>query len=338
MAQFAIYKIKFEKSNEINTQNQNINPDESLEQSRELFKSLFCEDNKLGLFDAQGGENIRNYIWRQENKEVYLVRLHRSQIKNLIKLKENPRGGAPDCIEYQEKSNPYCYVIFDNRNNRGQVAVEKSSVWGNNPDNPGIILQDYLSELMSYNHRINVAFQPKLQPTRIWDYYKQLIEKGDRLLSVTFEIDNPDKVKNFDQSQDIAMSDAIKHMTNTVKATGALKAVFKLFANQSEDLNFNQRVEDFENMVQICGTQAYHLILNFKKHKAYRCDEKVQALIKLNRDVIEEYQKGQKVIDEANEEKQEYALIQWLDYVYEETKNFEDAEKIHKKRKRGNKK
>ena len=61
-------------------------------------------------------------------------------------------------------------------------------------------------------------------------------------------------------------------------------------------------------------------------------------MIKLNRDVIEEYQKGQKVIDEANEEKQEYALIQWLDYVYEETKNFEDAEKIHKKRKRGNKK
>ena len=338
MAQFAIYKIKFEKSNEINTQNQNINPDESLEKSRELFKSLFCEDNKLGLFDAQGGENIRNYIWRQENKEVYLVRLHRSQIKNLIKLKENPRGGAPDCIEYQEKSNPYCYVIFDNRNNRGQVAVEKSSVWGNNPDNPGIILQEYLSELMSYNHRINVAFQPKLQPTRIWDYYKQLIAKGDRLLSVTFEIDNPDKVKNFDQSQDFAMSDAIKHMTNTVKSTGALKAIFKLFANQSEDLNFDQRVEDFENMVQICGTQAYHLILNFKKHKAYRCDEKVHALIKLNRDVIEEYQKGQKVIDEANEEKQEYALIQWLDYVYEETKNFEDAEKIHKTRKRGNKK
>ena len=338
MAQFAIYKIKFEKSNELNTYNQDINPDESLDHARELFASMFHETSTLGLFDLQGGEHFNNYIWRQDDKEVYLIRLHKSQIKSLVKLEENPEGGAPECIEKQEESNPYCYVIFDNRDNRGQVAVEKSSVWGNNPDNPGVILQDYLSALMTQHFRLKVSFLPKMQPTRIWDYYRQLISKGDVLQSVTFEIDNPDKIKEFDKSQEIEISDAINRMTETVKATGALKGVFKLFADNASPFQFDQKVEDFKNMVRICGTQAYHLVLNFKNHKAYRCDEKVHALIKLNRDPIEEYQKGAKVIDDTTEEKQEYALVQWLDYVYAETKNFEDAAEIHRKRKGRHKK
>ena len=62
MAQFAIYKIKFEKSNELNTYNQDINPDESLANARELFASMFHETSTLGLFDLQGGEHFNNYI------------------------------------------------------------------------------------------------------------------------------------------------------------------------------------------------------------------------------------------------------------------------------------
>jgi hypothetical protein len=134
------------------------------------------------------------------------------------------------------------------------------------------------------------------------------------------------------------ISDAINHMTDTVKATGALRGVFKLFADNSSPFEFDQKVEDFKNMVRICGTKAYHLVLNFKNHKAYRCDEKVHAFIKLNREPIEDYQKGTKVIDDTTDEKQEYALIQWLDYVYAETKNFENAAEIHRKRKGRHKK
>ena len=336
MAQFAIYKIKFSVSDDLDTENQDVNPSESMAHARELFASLLQEDHVLKL--SEDGEQFNNYIWTQPERDVYLIRLHKSQIKKLVKLHDNPDGGAPECIEEQEESNPFCYIIFDNRENRGQVAIEKSAVWQSDPDKAGVVLQDFLSRVLSNRYRLKIAFHPKLQPTKIWEYYRQLIDKGDVLQSVTFELDNPDKVKDYDASQEQDISDVIKSMMDTVKRANALKGIFKLVSDKSSPLTFEQKVEDFENMVQICGAQAYHLTLHFKKHKAYRCDEKVHAFINLNRAEIEAFKTGQKVLDYTSPEHQDYALVQWLDYVYAETKNFEDAAQIHRPRAGRNKK
>lgn len=339
MAQFAIYKIKFQASDDVDTCNQDIDPQQSLNNARELFASLFTQEPELKLFDPEGGEHFNNYIWTKPDQDVYLLRLHKSQIKNLVKLQENPDGGAPECIEKQEESNPYCYLIFDNRPNRGQVAIEKSSIWQNDPDKAGIIIQEFFSRYLSTHYRIQISLFPKIQPTRIWDYYEQLIAKGDVLQSVTFELDNPDKIKDYRPAeQEQQISEVIRSMTETVKRTGSLRGIFKLVSDHSDPISFEQKVEDFDNMVRICGTQAYHLVLNFKKHKAYHCDEKVRALIKLNRAEIEAFQHGQKVIDDTTDDHQEYALVQWLDYVYTETENFETDAKIHRARKGRNKK
>lgn len=338
MAQFAIYKTKFRVSDEIDTYNQDMDGESNLQHAQACFAELFEKEHVLKLFDVEDSTRYNNYVWTCPEHDVYLLRLHKSQLKDIVEIHEKEDGSAPECVERQEESNPYCYVIFDNRPGRGQVAIEKSSVWQGDPDKVCVILQEILSHILSQQSRLKVDFLPKMQPTKIWEYYRYLVyEKDDVLQRVSFELDNPDKIKDYEYEGE-EISDAIRMMMETVRNTNALKAMFTLYSDTSAPMTMEEKIEDFANMVRVCGTRPYHLVLHFKNHKAYRCDEKVKALIKLKREPIESFKEGNKVLDDTKEEQQEYALVQWLDYVYSETKKLEDAAQIHRPRKGRNKK
>ena len=126
-------------------------------------------------------------------------------------------------------------------------------------------------------------------------------------------------------------------MMDVVRNSKAVKGLFTLFADQNDPMEIDEKVEDIAEIVGVCSSNAYHLTIHFKKMKAYRCDEKVKAMFLVPKGAIESFQQGNKVLAENNEEG-EFALVQWLDYVYDETKNFEDAAQIHRPRKNRRKK
>lgn len=157
----------------------------------------------------------------------------------------------------------------------------------------------------------------------------------DPITRISLEVDNPDKIKQYNAPD--SMGQNVQGMVNLVKNSKAIRGLFTLYADQNDPMEMDQKIEDMAEIVGVCSSNAYHLTIHFKKLKAYRCDEKVKAFFPVPKGVIESFQAGNKVLDEHNEEG-EFALIQWLDYIYEETKNFEDAAQIHRPRKNRRKK
>lgn len=336
MAQYAIYKIKFRKSKEHNLGNQDVDADKAFAEARERFAKLF-QSHELKIFRTKNdgtADVYPNYIWYWD-KDVYVIRLSNRQLMKLVQLKADPKGGAPKCVESKIESNPYCYVIIDLREERCQLAIEKSSAWKSNPD----VVRNVLEETFTFrmiDEKLEVELDAKMQPTKIWEYCRHRVyDLHDPIMRITLELENPEKIKQYNAPG--AMGQNVQGMVNLVKNSKALRGLFTLYADQNDPMEMDQKIEDMAEIVGVCSSNAYHLTIHFKKLKAYRCDEKVKAFFPVPKGAIESFQQGNKVIAE-NRGEGEFALVQWLDYVYDETKNFEDAAQIHRPRKNRRKK
>ncbi len=336
MAQYAIYKIKFRKSNETNLDNQDVDADKAFSEARERFAKLF-EGHELKIFRTKGdgtADVFPNYIWHW-GKDVYLLRLNNRMLMKLVQLKDNPQGGAPKCVESKIESNPFCYVIVDLRPDRCQLAIEKSTAWKSDPDVVRNILQETFTFRM-IDEKLEVDLHAKMQPTKIWEYcHHRVYDLQDPITRISLEVDNPDKIKQYNAPD--SMGQNVQGMVNLVKNSKAIRGLFTLYADQNDPMEMDQKIEDMAEIVGVCSSNAYHLTIHFRKLKAYRCDEKVKAFFPVPKGAVESFQAGNKVLDE-HDEAGEFALIQWLDYIYEETKNFEDAAQIHRPRKNRRKK
>lgn len=327
---YAIYKTKFIKGDELTLQNQGVDADKSLEEAREIFSRLF-KDHDLKIFRTKndGTANVYpNYVWHWD-EDVFLIRLSNRQLMKLVQLQDDPAGGAPKCVESKIESNPYCYVIIDNRPGRCQVAIEQSSAWKNDPD----VVRDVLQETFNFrmiDDKLKVCFHAKMQTTKIWEFCRHRVyDLKDPITKLALEIDNPDRIKQYNAPE--TMGDSVQAMMNMVRNSKAIRALFTLYADQNSPMAMDEKIEDMAQIVSVCSSNAYHLTIYFKKLRAYRCDEKVKALFPIHKGDIESFQQAVRVLSENNEIG-EYALIQWLDYVFEETKNFEDAAQVHKPR------
>ena len=336
MAQYAIYKIKFRKSNEQNLENWNLDGDKAFAEARERFAKLF-QGHELKIFRTKNdgtADVYPNYIWHWD-QDVYVIRLSNRQLMKLVQLQENPQGGAPKCVESKIESNPYCYVIVDLRPDRCQLAIEKSTAWKSDPDVVRNVLQETFTFKMK-EQKLEVELDAKMQPTKIWEYCRHRVyDLQDPITRITLELENSDKIKQYIAPNSIGQK--VQTMMDVVRNSKAIRGLFTLYADQNDPLEMDEKVEDLAEIVGVCSSNAYHLTIHFKKMKAYRCDEKVKAFFPVPKGAIDSFQQGNKVLAENNEEG-EFALVQWLDYVYEETKNFEDAAQIHRHRKNRRKK
>ncbi|MBQ7423957.1 MAG: hypothetical protein IJV19_04345 [Prevotella sp.] len=336
MAQYAIYTIKFKKSNEQHLDNQDLDADVAFSEARERFAKIL-QSHELKIFRTKNdgtADVYPNYIWYW-TPYVYVIRLNNRLLMKLVQLQANAQGGAPKCVESKIESNPYCYVIVDLRPDRCQLAIEKSSAWKSDPDFVRNVLQETFTFRMK-EQKLEVELDAKMQPTRIWEYCRhRVIDLQDPIVRVSLELENPDKIKQYIAPN--SMGQKVQAMVDVVRNSKAVRALFTLYADQNDPMEIDEKVEDIAEIVGVCSSNAYHLTIHFKKMKAYRCDEKVKAMFPVPKGVIESFQQGNKVLAENNEEG-EFALVQWLDYVYEETKNFEDAAQIHRPRKNRRKK
>ena len=211
MAQYAIYKIKFRKSKEQTLGNQNVDADVAFAEARERFAKLF-QERELKIFRTKydGTADVYpNYIW-QWDTYVYLIRLSNRQLMKLVQLQENPQGGAPKCVESKIESNPYCYVIIDLREDRCQLAIEKSSAWKSDPDVVRNVLQETFTFRM-IDDKLEVDLDAKMQPTKIWEYCRHRVrDLQDPIMRVSLELENPDKIKQYTEALTLADTTTVK--------------------------------------------------------------------------------------------------------------------------------
>ena len=136
---YAIYKYDFHKAihSSIQSVAEGIDGAKYVKIAQQCFASLFdqntieklAKQNKKGEVTAMLPNDVL-----AKSKDMIIWRVNNSQIKDWWKRNGKDSNGIDKYEKEEIESNPYCYVLIDNRPGVGIMAIEKSTAWGSKPD------------------------------------------------------------------------------------------------------------------------------------------------------------------------------------------------------------
>ena len=333
MANYVFYQVHLMENQQKNMHLQHLDGTSILEHAQEHFGSYF-KGKKLDLYKTnKQGEITRhpNDILMQVG-DVTLLRINNVQMKSIYQKVERPDGGIPDYKEEKLESNPFSYVVIDNRPGICQIAIEKSSTWGSSTDAVRDLLEEWFKEQLFNDYGLDLTIDLKWQETEFWEYVEQRFkDSGDVITQVKFDMLNPVRIKPYNQPQ-APLSGFVKAMSDATRLMDMLKSTIIMEADGTGRISQDKKYEDIAQMVRLCSTNSYHLSVTFRDYGEYKCNDMVKAMYDLSDEAFNDFLHGAPRLSETNPEG-EYELIRWLDYVLEKTQMFNDGNKVRRKAK-----
>lgn len=326
--QYAIYKIQITELSEKRLFLKHLDGTSPLEHAREHFASLFRGGTQTIYNNKENGENV---VYPNDilccRDDVYVLRFNNVRMKLLVQPVENPSGGIRQYEEVRAESNPYCYVLIDNRAGIGQIAIEKSSAWSGNTDTVRDLLQKSWRRLLR-DYGLTIDIKAKMLPTRFWEFVNhQVKEEKDVIKKVTFDFVNPNRTTADMNPQQLTV------LSQFTQMMGGLKGRLIVNSGHGSGLTVDEKAEDLAQMVNLCSNNGYKLSVQFRNHGIYRCNEDTKAFFPLPEPTITRFLEGQVDLDLSPEGSPDgkYGLIQWLDEAREQTQKLDDAKQIPSK-------
>ena len=337
--QYAIYKVYLSESQEKTLFLSETDGTSILSHAQEHFGSYFG-DSMLNIYRTkEDGENIiyPNDILRNEDN-VIVLRLNNVQYKKLVKRKESPGGGAPEYQEVREESNPYSYIIIDNRPGVCLMAIQVNGAWGSRSDTVRDLLQECFHHRLVNDYGLDIMINAKIHPTKFWEFVKhQTSDNGDRIKRFQIDVLNSKKTAPVVNESQVPVGGWLKSVSDFVERGNMLKACIAMDTDANAPIPIEQQAEDWNNIIEACSTRYYNLSVHFEKMGVYRCDQEVMALYPLDNGTLNNFINGSKNLSVSHPDG-EYALVQWLDFIHQEIKDYKDAQQTPKKPKRNRKK
>lgn len=331
--QFVIYKFTLFECQEKTLFKSKGNSDKVLEDAQKHLGSFF-EGKKILLSSNSSNENNDYTLYPNDiianSEKVILLRINNVVQKTLVKPDNSSKEEETNYSEVKENSYPYSYVIIDNRDGIGQIAIERSSAWGSNTDKVRDILQQALHRKLADNYGLDISIDAKMSPTKFWDFIHYRLNKAkDQITKIQFAFSNTKKVTPIDAPK--IKSDNLNAIINISNISGAIKSAFQMEFDSAGNEKINEKNQDLAEMVNICANNAYELSVYFKDFKVYRCNENVLADYTLDRATLDNFQIGSRILSEKKEEG-EFMLLQWLDNIRTETHDYDTAKQTFKRK------
>lgn len=115
-------------------------------------------------------------------------------------------------------------------------------------------------------------------------------------------------------------------------ATGAARSSFKVDADKEGTLTLDRTKEDLAQMVALCCNNGYHISVHFEQFGVYRNGDVIRALYNIDKGLLDDFINGQSVL--GDREGTCFGLINKLDYIREQTKEYENITPVKEGRKR----
>lgn len=139
---------------------------------------------------GEGEEHIPNCVLRNENG-IALIRIHNKENLTIYDLPDSTEKEVQDCIGTSQNSYPYAYVIVDYRNERCQIAIEKSSAWDRNTKTIRNGLEIFFNDKLYSSMGIHTTIKEKTIRTQFEDFIDcRTIDYGDIIEEFTFKYVN----------------------------------------------------------------------------------------------------------------------------------------------------
>ena len=334
--QFVIYQIRLTETKNHRMFLKETDGSAIIDHAQQHFGSLF-EGKKLILRGnrKQNGvvENIgypNDIISKHE--DVYLLRINNRVMRSIVAA-SGEVNGFTNYEEQQIESNPYCYVVIDNRESICQLAIQKNSAFGD-PKHVQKILQENLHEQLNSLFPIDLEISPKVRTSKIWEFCQaQCSENGDAITRISFNFPNQKKIMAANRIDTKYLKGMLKEANKMVERTEALKMLISMDYSSAEPNVLEKHARDFVNIIRECKDKSYNLSISFRDYGEYRCDDLVRAMFPMNEELIHSFKDS--FMDVPFDEK--YGLIDWCNYVRDKSKIYENALQIPNKRHRKNK-
>jgi hypothetical protein len=254
-----------------------------------------------------------------------IVLLRLENVKSVTVYESHKTEGPVPSIEKKKyESNPPCFIIIDNREGKTQIAIQiDSAAWSKTNIVRDLLEENLDRELEPFG--LTIKIRSKMQKSEYWDYvtYRQRKE-GRGIKRMTFQFPNVKIRPSIETS--IGLSNHLKMLMELVNKLGAGQGELSI-QPPTNDYLLKKRLNDIKNIVALCSSSAdYSLSVTFDDDITYRCNENLRAELPMNIPrAIENFKNGQLTTFF------EYDLERWLDWVVEQTEQYQDAEQIKPK-------
>lgn len=328
MAQYSLYKLDFRKGDgqtSLKFEDSNL---PTLDNAQEFLERMLTQGTDyqwtLPIVKTKNGESDRliNTVEHKINKITCLCVCN----KKIIKYRE---GMADEQLEHH----PGCRVIIDNRDGIGQVAIEHTSSFDDNPNKVAQLLKDAITRNVE-QYGIVADIRPKWRTGEFWQVIDERRLRGDRITKVEYDFPVIENVLPIDASDE--MINKIQWLHTLMATTQAAKSGWYLQEKQGRGLTLDRTQSDLVHLLDFCSNNSYIVTVHFNKSGTYTCGENVIASRDLPFDIVKEFVDGQSIHDADGNTT--FRLITWLDESREMTSDYKDEEiPIIRRRKRENK-
>ena len=312
----------------------------ALKNANAIFASFF-EGKKLNLYTERKTRNGDLTIQYPNDvmavhEGIHLLRINNRSFKTLIKPAETMTNGVQDYTAVPEESNPYSYVIIDNRYEMGicQIAIQKNSAWSTAP-NSKLTLRKLLETninrfFLDESIPLQIEIVPKMRKSEIWEFCKQRCNEGqDAITQVAFDFPNQRKMARSNRIP--SPTGYVKHLAKLMDVTDAIKTHIELSYTNANPEALENNAKDLAHIVDICSNENYQLSIRFRDYGLYKCGEIVRAMFPMKEALLNVFMSDW---TENELTKENVELFNWCDYVYEQAKLFEYAIETPAKRNR----
>lgn len=326
---YAIYKFDFHKAPErtIQAEANDIDGAKYIKVAQRCFSSLFDQNSidRLAKLSRKGEVTLLPNDVMAKTDDIIVWRVNNSQMKEWWRRSGKDVKGIDKYEREEVESNPYCYVLIDNRPGVCLMAIEKSTAWRSKPDLLRDMLLDNFNRLLADQYDLEMRIEARMNPKDIWEFvHERLYEHGDYIRKVSFVFQNPKKI-----SESYAMevkSAGLKAMLRTVEISDALKGFFTMEFDKYTNGMICEKNKDLAEMVRLCGENGYDISITFKEFKTYRINDYVRAYYPMTLDVLNRFRIGSRTINDKTE------LEEWFDLVDKQTKGYVNESEAPKRR------
>lgn len=324
MGKYAIYKYELSKGNSIQgdwTQgNEVVAP--KMEHAYENFDHVFgktgTEMRIQKVLKSGGGDTYPCHVMVHD-RNIILLRLENVKKETIFEMRQTA-GPIPSVEKKQIESYPPLHVLIDNRPGKAQMAIEIYTEAWNNTQTVCDLLQENLNrELKKWG--LTIKIWAKLQKTDFWNYVTYREKHEHRGIErMTFNFRNAKLYPQINTS--IVLSKHLKSLMDMINSLGAAQGELTL-QSPTKDYLIKKKLSDIKNIVALCASSDYSLSVTFDDDVTYRCNQYIRAELPMNIAALEDFEKGQTSIENT--------IDQWLDWVVEQTENYQDAEQVKPK-------
>lgn len=303
------------------------------------IENLTSEEKFELIFPQKQGASLQIQRIKKDGADKYPCTVLRHEEHVIMLLLENEKGvdiweeqptqgPIPKIEKKTKRSTPYCYVIIDNRPGIHQIAIQSPSPAWKNPNMVKTLLEEsinWISNVLDYG--LEVHIRSKMLPTKFWEYVDRKRKKDKvSIKRMVFSFTNYKRRPDIDIMQ--ALSSEWKHMESFMawmNQIGVDKGEIDITPPKDDSL-IKRKYADIKHMVEICMNSNYALSITFSDGITYKCNQELRAELPMKDETIRlEFEQGYKELFSS------YRILEWLDEVVNEIKQYQDVEEVKPK-------